>query len=115
MINDLLIDDITKRITKEMGSVSFSRPFHRVIKIDSPDFNLNLGNDLYYLVSERIDIPAEYKVSISSSDNYLRTSKLDYELLSCKLNSFRNYLNVKTRNYAEFQPYKLEFLIIVPE
>jgi len=115
MDNGLLLLDIEKRTSLEMSSKTFSRPFHKFIVVNSPDFFINLGIDLYYIVNEIIDVPIEWKISISSGDNYMRTSRTEYENLFYKVNSFRNYLQVKTRNYKEFQPFKLEILIIVPE
>jgi len=113
----LLYDDIEKRIKNEMLGNTFSRPFHKTLIVDSPNFKFDIEGDLWYLVSEKIDIPIEYQLNISAGEHFLRTSKLDYENSVYKINSFRYYIQIKTKNYNPlgFVPFKLEFLIVTPD
>ena len=117
MNNEFLQHNIEKRIKEELGAKDFSRVFNKSVSIENPKNRINIGsNNIYYLVNKAIDCPVEYRLIISSPDNFLQTSKNEYENSNLKINSFRKFIEVEVENYEKkVIPFKLEFLIISPE
>lgn len=80
------------------------------------DIRLELEQDsYYYLVSTVLDIPVSASLYLSSENNFLSTSKTDWEQDNdLRLESFRNYLHVRTENSAVSFEFKLKFLKVTP-
>jgi len=69
----------------------------------------------YYLASEKLDIPISVALYLSSECNFLATSKEDWEFEnSLRLETFRNYLHIKTENAINPFGFKLKFLKVTP-
>ena len=69
----------------------------------------------YYLASEKLDIPTTVALYLSSECNFLATSKEDWEFENnLRLETFRNYLNVRTENATIPFEFKLKFLKVTP-
>lgn len=84
------------------------------LKVDSTLFSTNLGNDIYVLLSTVLDIPSYYRLQIYSHNNYLRTSKADFESnVQNNAQAFRGTLKIVTENYgattAALIPFNLMF------
>jgi len=116
IFNDFILNDIDKRMRYEFLAKEYSRPFVKTIIIVSAYTFLPLNNDLYHLINELIDVPLEYRVTIQSADNFLKTSRKDYESIAYKVFGFRDYIEVKVENYGTtIIPFKLEFIMTIPE
>ena len=89
---------------------------YEIITIESVDFKISLENrSFYFLISEKIDVAITARVVVESVDNILSFSKEEFEFDKIhELESFRQYLRVRTLNIASFIPYKLKFLKITP-
>ncbi len=93
---------------------------------ESIEFNINTDfdkiklqdNALYYLNFRKIDLSNTALISIFSENNFLASSKEDFEFDPFKylrIESFRNYITVLTENYGtSFVPYQLSFTKIIP-
>ncbi len=80
------------------------------------DIQFELEKDsYYYLASTLLDIPVSASLYLGSENNFLSTSKIDWEHDNdLRLESFRNYLHVRTENSALSFEFKLKFLKITP-
>lgn len=78
--------------------------------------NFQLEQDSYYfLASEKLDIPISTALYLYSENNFLSTSKTDWEYDNpFNLEAFRNYLYVKTENSNVAFKFKLKFLKVTP-
>ena len=115
MIERLLIQDIERRVKREMKADSFD--FEMVTYIcDSDSERFELSGDLLYLQNDMLDIPAAAMLTIQSSDNLFTTSKIDFETQQNKhlFTSFRDYIEVSLNNYETFVQFELIFLKITP-
>lgn len=114
--NLLQLNDITRRVMKEMGGVGFTVD-NETITVNDASERFALNGDIYYLASETIDIPIAAKLRIYSSDNFMVTSKTEFERDKSyfELESFRDYIVVEVENYGStFVPFKLNFRKITP-
>ncbi|MCF6183098.1 MAG: hypothetical protein L3J56_00485 [Bacteroidales bacterium] len=69
----------------------------------------------YYLASTLLDIPVTVSLYLSSENNFISTSKTDWEFdNSLRLERFRNYLHVRSENSTTAFPFKLKFLKVTP-
>jgi hypothetical protein len=69
----------------------------------------------YYLASTMLDIPVTAALYIASENNFLSTSKTDWEFDNAlRLERFRNYLHVRTENASNKFSFKLKFLKVTP-
>lgn len=69
----------------------------------------------YYLASTLLDIPVTVSLYLSSENNFISTSKTDWEFdNSLRLERFRNYLHVRTENSNKAFYFKLKFLKVTP-
>lgn len=115
MIEFILKEDIERRIKEEVLADDYFIDTV-LMRITQDTQNFVLDNSIYFLVNEKLDVPVTTKIIISSPDAFFSTSQADYDTLKAHKNqSFRNKLKVETSNYgAEFVPYSLEFLKVVP-
>ncbi len=69
----------------------------------------------YYLVSTALDIPTTVALYLSSENNFVSTSKTDWEFDNqFRMETFRNYLHIRTENSNQAFPFKLKFLKVTP-
>ncbi len=69
----------------------------------------------YYLASTLLDIPLTVSLYLSSENNFISTSKTDWEFdNSLRLEQFRNYLHVRTENAVKPFTFKLKFMKVTP-
>jgi len=82
------------------------------------DEKIKLEQDAYYyLASEKLDIPISVSLYLFSECNFLSTSKTDWEYDNddgLRLETFRNYLHVRTENSTQPFKFKLRFLKVTP-
>ncbi len=110
-MNDIVLQLIKQRVG--VGECFTLVPF--LLDVDSPDKKIDLGNDIYLLVSSTLEIPLFARVTFKSIDNVFITSKAEYETFSFyKHQFFSNFLQIKTENYGtKFRDFNVEFLKII--
>lgn len=113
IILNRLIDQEIERMGLDKRKVQI---LPEVIEITSPVQSIDLGLDLYIIVNEKIDMPESHnKLVIESADRLFITSSVDYENSRYyKYQLFKDYMKVSVTNYVTFNPFKLEFLKIMP-
>jgi hypothetical protein len=84
------------------------------VKIDTPEKQMRLDNNIYILASNFLDLPIFARLQIYSRDNYFRTSKPDFEASLNNSNKvFKGFMNFTVENYgattADFRPFNLVF------
>lgn len=91
------------------------------VEIIVPDaVNHNIKIDLsqdsyYYLVSKELDINIITALYLGSENNFISTSKEDWEFDNdYRMETFRNYLHVRTENAPLSFEFKLKFLKVTP-
>lgn len=85
-----------------------------VILIDSPSYILDLNNDIYIFNTRSLPEGMD-NVSLISSDNIFEVSKKEYGYMDeYRFQSFSDYLEIKSQFTAEFLPYRLEFVKVIP-
>jgi len=87
-----------------------------ISKKEAHNVRIDLEQDsYYYFVSKELDIPLTAALYLSSESNFLSTSKADWEFDNdYRMETFRNYLHVRSENaLSEFQ-FKLKFLKVTP-
>ena len=87
-----------------------------VVRIETPNQIIDLGDDIYWLTNQTIDAPQTARIELFAPNQYKETSKTDFEKLNLS-NSvpFMDYMIVDTKNYGiTFVPYTLEFLRVIP-
>ncbi len=74
-----------------------------------------MQDSYYYLASSKLDIPITASLYLSSENNFMSTSKEDWEFdNSFRLEKFRNYVHVRTENAKQAFQFKLKFLKVTP-
>jgi hypothetical protein len=69
----------------------------------------------YYLISKELDIPITAALYLSTENNFVSTSKADWEFdNSFRMETFRNYIHVRSENALADFSFKLKFLKVTP-
>lgn len=69
----------------------------------------------YYFISKELDIPITVALYLSSENNFISTSKPDWEFDNdYRMETFRNYLHVRSENALNPFRFKLKFLKVTP-
>lgn len=81
--------------------------------VTKPQQSLDLKNDMWILNTQRI--PASItEIELISSDNVFTATPDEYDFMDeYRYQVFTDYIDVKT-NTENFQPYRLEFVKIIP-
>ncbi len=81
--------------------------------VTKPEQSLDLKNDMWILNTQRI--PAFMtEIELISSDNVFTATPDEYDFMDeYRYQVFTDYIDVKT-NTDHFQPYRLEFVKIIP-
>ena len=94
---------------------------HISIDIDEDiehDIKIQLEQDAYYyLANSKLDIPITVALYLSSECNFLTTSKTEWEFDDAndyRLETFRNYIHVRTENATIPFKFKLHFIKVTP-
>jgi len=111
----LLENEIKQVVAKEFMKNNYHQQYFE-LSVDSKNHKEILDdNSIYILVNDKMDIPDTASIELSSDDNWLRTSKAEYEFTADhSIHKFRTYLKIRTSNATPFVPYKLKFLQITP-
>jgi len=113
MIETVFIQNATKTVRQTKLCDTFVSE-HLNITVNRIPFFVKLdGNNFYYLISEKIDIPVNAKILIESEDNVISFSKSEFEYDKVhELEQFNGYLKIRVENVdvATFTPFKLKFL-----
>lgn len=115
MNKDLLTKEIERRIFAECKGTSYSIT-PELVTIDTASKKIRLDGDIFFLSSTQLDVPLTARVKFNSPDNYLCLSKTQLNSMNLNsLQSFRDYLEIKTENYGtSLVPYQVEFLRVTP-
>ncbi len=92
-----------------------------LVDVDIPEeiehnIRIELDKDsYYYFASSKLDIPLSVALYIGSENEFLSTSKTDWEFENdLRLVKFRNYVHVRTENSPSPFEFKLKFLKVTP-
>ena len=84
-----------------------------VVRVTKPDQTLDLKNDMWILNTQRIPLSVT-ELELVSSDNVFTATPDEYEFMDeYRYQVFTDYIDIKT-NAENFQPYRLEFVKIIP-
>jgi hypothetical protein len=84
-----------------------------VVRITQADMSLNLKNDMWILNTKSLPGSIE-NVELISSDNVFSATPEEYDLMDeYRYQVFTDYIDIKTQS-ADFKPYRLEFVKIIP-
>jgi hypothetical protein len=84
-----------------------------VIKVTEANLSLDLKNDMWILNTKGLPVHIT-ELELLSSDNVFTATPDEYEFMDeYRYQVFTDYLDIKT-NSADFQPYRLEFVKIIP-
>ncbi|MCK5023206.1 MAG: hypothetical protein KAS04_03465 [Candidatus Aenigmarchaeota archaeon] len=84
-----------------------------VIKVTEANLSLDLKNDMWILNTKGLPNHIT-ELELTSSDNVFTATPDEYEFMDeYRYQVFTDYLDIKTDS-ANFQPYRLEFVKIIP-
>ena len=84
-----------------------------VVRVIKPQQSLDLKNDMWILNTQRIPATIN-ELELVSSDNVFTATPDEYDLMDeYRYQVFTDYIDVKT-NTDNFQPFRLEFVKIIP-
>jgi len=84
-----------------------------VVRVTEPSLSLDLKNDMWILNTKGIPDSIS-EIEIVSSDNVFTATPDEYDFMDeYRYQVFTDYLDIKTDS-ANFQPYRLEFVKIIP-
>jgi len=84
-----------------------------VVMVNQADFSLDLKNDMWILNTK--GLPAHIsELELISSDNVFTASPEEYDFMDeYRYQVFTDYIDIKTES-ENFQPFRLEFVKIIP-
>ncbi|MCT4643890.1 MAG: hypothetical protein N4A74_02805 [Carboxylicivirga sp.] len=108
-----LLHTIAKDRVAGMRTIDSYQLKPTVVKITKPDMSLDLKNDMWILNTKGLSASID-ELELISSDNVFTASPEEYDFMDeYRYQVFTDYIDIKTQS-ADFKPYRLEFVKIIP-
>ena len=108
-----LLHSIAKDRVSGMRTIDSYQLKPVVVRITQANLSLDLKNDLWILNTKAIPSDID-ELEMVSSDNVFTATPEEYDFMDeYRYQVFTDYIDIKTQS-ADFKPYRLEFVKIIP-